>query len=112
MKKATALDVARLFGSRFLALYLFLFFLPFPFNYMPVASSVAFAYEGFWRAAVPWLSSTVLGHEGVAFVQTGSGDTQYHYLLLLCCLCIAFISAALWTAADYHAYSHRRCPAA
>ncbi|MEA2564758.1 MAG: hypothetical protein QOH06_6262 [Acidobacteriota bacterium] len=85
---------------RVLFSYLVLYSLPFLLNVVPVqGENLKESYREIWHAVVPWVGERVLGSE-VRYRVSGSGDTTYTYVQLLCYLIFAMAAAAVWTLLD------------
>jgi hypothetical protein len=91
---------------RFLFAYLVLYMLPFPVDALSLDEVYGF-YQSLWRAVVPWVGERLLGLE-VTFRASGSGDTTYNYVQVLCFALIAAATAAAWTLADRKRLHHAR----
>lgn len=87
-------------GFRFASLYLALYALPFPFDYLPFAGpSFDVWWSRAWTAIVPRLARPFL--RGPIVLGTGgSSDMTFHYLQIVCFLLIAGIAALIWTLLD------------
>ena len=85
---------------RFLFSYLVLYSFPSPLHIVPVYGEILRdSYREGWSAAVSWVGEHVLGIE-VLYRPTGSGDTTYNYVLLVCYLILALAATAVWTLLD------------
>lgn len=86
---------------RFLALYFFLYALPFPLDFIPGPSLLAELYTQAWHAVIPWVGSAVLGIDyEIPLVMTGSGDTTAEYVKLFCVLVLATAGSSVWSLLD------------
>ena len=83
-------------GLRFACVYLVLYILPFPLNYVPGCRALAELYEAAWHAAVPWVAQLVL-HIQITVFPNGSGDTTYNYVQVACLLALAGAASLLWS---------------
>lgn len=93
---------------RFLFSYLVLYNFPFPLNVIPVYGEVLKqSYLEIWRAVVPWVGKHVLG-AAVRYHPSGSGDTAYNYVLILCYLVLALAATAVWTLLDRRRANYAR----
>lgn len=82
---------------RFTFVYLLLYLLPFLLNVL--LKPVGKAYEGLWEAFVPWIGKQAFQLD-IAIRETGSGDTAYDYMRILCCLVLAVVAGLAWTFLD------------
>ena len=93
-------SLPRRLGFRFAFAYVVLYFMPFPFEWIPGAVYVAQA----WRAGCVRLVLGVAHLFGIAVKQvpdgTGSGDTTYSWLQAGCMLALAIVATAAWSIAD------------
>jgi hypothetical protein len=92
---------------RLVCSYLVLLILPFPLSYIPFVNLVAQQYEKLWHALVPWVGKVLFQVE-VPIEVTGSGDTMYSYLQVLCYLILAVIATAVWTLLDRNRLNYAR----
>src|ERR1700688_480560 len=105
---APAWSLAQRIAFRFVFCYLLLYNLPFPLYLLPIPGlGAAFkAYFKFWNAVVLWTGAHVLhlAHpiENLRG-KTGSGDTTYNYVQLLCFAAFAALVTLLWTLATLRA---------
>jgi uncharacterized membrane protein YphA (DoxX/SURF4 family) len=88
---------ARCLGFRFACVYLVLYSFPFPIGLIPGTESIANAYEKLWIAFLPWLGKSVLHLKDVPIAVTGSGDTTFEYLRLLCMVVLAVVLTIVWS---------------
>jgi len=94
-------SAAQRHAFRFLALYLLLYALPFPLEYIPGPSFLAGLYAEAWNAVIPWVGRTILGIEReIPIVLTGSGDTTAEYVKLFCILVLATLGTTAWNLLD------------
>jgi uncharacterized membrane protein YphA (DoxX/SURF4 family) len=113
---APAWSLARRIAFRFAFCYLLLYNLPFPLYLLPIPGlgSVFSMYHKLWDAVVLWTGAHVLhlGHPvEVLRGRTGSGDTTYDWVRLLCFAAFAAVGALAWTLATLAAgrsREHRR----
>lgn len=96
---APARGPVKRFLLRFTFVYLFLYALAFLLNRLPFLQPVSKAYERLWSAFVPWIGKQAFQLD-VAVQQTGSGDTTYHFLRILCYLVLAGVAGLAWTFLD------------
>src|SRR6185436_9344811 len=87
------------FLLRFTFAYLLLYSLPFLLDVIPLLKPVGEAYEGLWSSFVPWISKQAFQLEIVVH-ETGSGDTAYDFMRLLCNLVLAVVAGLAWTFLD------------
>jgi len=89
------------FGFRFAFVYLILYNLPFPLNYVPGAYRVLSWYELVLHKAVPWVGAHVLRlNTPITNFSGASGDKRYDYVLMLCFLVTALAVSIAWSFAD------------
>jgi len=110
---APAWSLARRIAFRFFFCYLLLYNLLFPLEYLPIPglSALFTAYYKFWDAVVLWTGAHVLHLSHPVEVmrgKTGSGDTTYDWVQLLCYAVFAAIGALTWTLAASKTREHRR----
>ena len=85
---------------RFAFCYLVLYKLPFPLNLTAWGRDfLAKPYQDLWDGLVPWAGKHLLGLS-IRIRTSGSGDTTYNYVQLLCFLIIAVAVTVVWTALD------------
>lgn len=84
------------FLLRFTFVYLLLYLLPFLLSSLPLLKPVGTAYKSLWSSFLPWLGKQAFGLEIVAR-KTGSGDTAYDFMRILCCLVLAVVAGLAWT---------------
>jgi hypothetical protein len=83
---------AQRFMFRFGFIYSLFYIMPFP-----LVGGFVDAYERFWGIIVAWVGEHILRLERpVVYVFTGSGDTTFHYVQLLCFFVLAVLGAVLW----------------
>jgi uncharacterized membrane protein YphA (DoxX/SURF4 family) len=119
---APAWSLARRIAFRFVLCYLLLYNLPFPIyllDFLPIPGlgaglgAAIKAYFKFWNAVVLWTGAHVLhlAHpvENLRG-KTGSGDTTYDWVKLLCFVAFAALATLVWTLATPRgkAREHRR----
>lgn len=86
---------------RFSCAYILLFNFPFPIAYLPYGKGISEYYDNLWKAFVPWIGTHILHISNPISTQfTGSGDTTYNYLQVLCYAAIALIVTVIWTVID------------
>ncbi len=92
---------------RFTFVYFALYTLYFPFHFLPFPPflQISGMYNSMWSAAVPWVGKHVLHlqHDfGLDYLNTASGskDTSYAYVQVLCYLAIAAVATVIWSALD------------
>ena len=112
---ATRWSLPRRIAFRFLVIYVLLYFLPMPIreiigavnivggeSVLPVTSK-AFEYLGYYDTA--WQSVVIpvgkaLFNVDITVVPTGSGDTAFAYVQVLCIFAIASLGALIWSGLD------------
>jgi uncharacterized membrane protein YphA (DoxX/SURF4 family) len=114
---APAWSLAQRIAFRFVFCYLLLYNLPFPLYLIPIPipglGALLTAYFKFWDTLVPWTGAHVLhlAHPVQNLRgKTGSGDTTYAWVQLLCFAAVAALATLLWTLATPRgkAREHRR----
>lgn len=115
---APAWNLAQRLAFRFVFCYLLLYNLPFPLYLLdllpiPGLGAAFMAYHKFWNAVVLWTGAHVL-HLAHPIQdlrgKTGSGDTTFDWVKLLCFVAFAALATLLWTLATPRgkAREHRR----
>ncbi|HXO42926.1 MAG TPA: hypothetical protein VN999_15865 [Thermoanaerobaculia bacterium] len=112
---APAWSLAQRIAFRFVFCYLLLYNLPFPLYLLPIPGlgAVFMAYRKFWDTVVLWTGAHVL-HLAHPIQnlrgKTGSGDTTYDWVKLLCFAAFAAVATLAWTLATLRgkAREHRR----
>ncbi len=94
---APARGPVKRFLLRFTFVYLLLYSLPFLLNVL--LKPVGKAYEGLWGSFVPWIGKVAFQLD-IVVQETGSGDTAYDYMRVLCCLVLAVVAGLAWTFLD------------
>ena len=104
---------------RFAFVYLVLFNLPFPLQYIPVleklvrpsgelfSQQLLQPYEDLWNWLVPWVGQHVFGVE-ITVRPNGSGDTTYNYVQDFCFLVLSVGATILWTLLDWKRSNYER----
>jgi uncharacterized membrane protein YphA (DoxX/SURF4 family) len=110
---AAAWSLPQRIAFRFAFCYLVLYNFPFPLGWLPIPGLELFfkAYFSFWDTIVPWTGKHVLhlGYEvAVLRGKTGSGDTTYDYIHILCYAAFAAVATLVWTLAARRSREHRR----
>jgi uncharacterized membrane protein YphA (DoxX/SURF4 family) len=113
---SSAWSLAHRIAFRFVFCYLLLYDLPFPLNQLPIPGleAVFTAYFKLWDAVVLWTGAHVLhlAHPiQILRGKTGSGDTTYDYVQVLCIAALAALATLAWTLAALgrgKAREHRR----
>src|SRR5207302_10732497 len=111
--EAPAWSLARRIAFRFAFCYLVLYNFPVLLFALPVPGLAALfmAYSKLLDAAVVWIGAHVLHLSHAVEVlrgKTGSGDTTYDYVRLLCFAALAAVAALVWTLAARRTREHRR----
>jgi len=86
------------FAFSYLALYLFLYYLQI-LELAPYGETVAGWYDNFWSALVPWVGQHLLQVDAPSRA-TGSGDSMFSWVQILCMLAISLVAALVWTLLD------------
>jgi len=85
-------------GFRFLFVYLVLYALPFPLDYLS-NGSLDRPWMAMWAAIIRWSGRTFF-HVIPEMKTTGSGDMTWNYVHFVCLLAISAIATLLWTLLD------------
>jgi uncharacterized membrane protein YphA (DoxX/SURF4 family) len=94
--------LARRILFRFAFSYLVLYNLPFPLDLLsvlPHGEEITKPYTELWNFVVPAVGDQGFGVE-VATRRTGSGDTTFRYIQVVCYLVLALVATAIWTFLD------------
>ena len=94
---APARGPVKRFLLRFTFVYLLLYSLPFLLGVL--LKPVGKAYESLWISFVPWIGKQAFQLD-IAVHETGSGDTAYDFMRLLCILVLAVVAGLAWTFLD------------
>jgi len=99
---SSAWSLAHRIAFRFAFCYLLLYNLPFPLDELPIPGlgAVFTAYFKLWDAVVLWTGAHVLhlAHPiQILRGKTGSGDTTYNYVQILCFAALAALATLAWT---------------
>jgi hypothetical protein len=86
------------FAFSYLTLYLFVYYLQI-LEVIPSVGTVAGWYDSFWNALVPWVGKHLL-HVDARSRVTGSGDSMFSWVQVLCMLAISLVAALVWTLLD------------
>jgi uncharacterized membrane protein YphA (DoxX/SURF4 family) len=93
---------------RFAFVYWLATWLPFPLGQIPGIGKLVEPYDRLWKWLVPWVARALLGaRQPVPTEMTGSGDTLFAWVQLLCHLALAVAATAVWSLVDRRAH-HRR----
>lgn len=84
---------------RFAFVYLVLYNLPFPFEYIPYVDQAAQVYPKLWSFVVPQVGEDVFGVQ-ITVEPNGSGDTTFNYVQVFCYLVLALAVTAFWSFLD------------
>ena len=87
------------FLLRFTFVYLLLYSLPFLLNRLPLLEPVGKAYGDLWSSLVRWIGKQAFQLD-VVVQKTGSGDTTYDFMRILCYLVLAVVAGLAWTFLD------------
>lgn len=87
------------FLLRFAFVYLALYTLGFVLQALPLLGKLGEVYERAWSSFVPWIGKRLF-HLDVVVRETGSGDTTYDYLKVLCFFVLALVAGLAWTLLD------------
>ncbi|MBV8201456.1 MAG: hypothetical protein JOZ15_12610 [Acidobacteria bacterium] len=110
---AAAWSLPQRIAFRFAFCYLLLYLFPFPLYLFPIPGLEALLHPYFQLldVIVPWTGKHVLqlGHDvAILHGKTGSGDTTYDFVKILCYAAFAACGALVWTLAARRAREHRR----
>jgi uncharacterized membrane protein YphA (DoxX/SURF4 family) len=93
-------SLAQRLAFRFVFVYLVLYTAPFPLDVVGPAK-VGEALDALWHGLVPWVGRHVLGlTRDIVTLDTGSGDTTYHYVQVLVFAGLAAGGAGAWSWVD------------
>jgi hypothetical protein len=82
-------------------MYLLLYTLPFPLQYIPRLEVAEDWYQAAWSPVVVWTGAHVLHLSyPITVLPNGSGDTTWNYVQVLCIITIALAGAILWSLLD------------
>lgn len=95
---APAWGLAKRILFRFTFAYLVLYCLPFPLVF-PATQKINEAYDGLWKAFVPWVGMQLFGLDITVFPR-GSGDTTFNYVQIFCFLVLAALVTLVWSILD------------
>jgi len=88
-------------GFRFAFAYFALFCFPFPISALPYTGTLGGWYNQLWNWIVAWAGKHLLHMANpISPAFTGSGDTTYGWVFLLCQLLVAAVAVLLWSALD------------
>jgi uncharacterized membrane protein YphA (DoxX/SURF4 family) len=87
------------FLLRFIFAYLLLYAVPIVLNLTPFMDRVGKAYESLWSSFVPWIGKQLFQLD-IVVQQTGSGDTAYDFMRILCSLVLAVVAGLAWMFLD------------
>jgi uncharacterized membrane protein YphA (DoxX/SURF4 family) len=96
---APARGLVKRFLLRFTFVYLLLYSLPVLLDVLPFLKPVGKAYEGLWSSFVPWIGKQAFQLD-IVVRKTGSGDTAYDFMRILCSLVLAVVAGLAWTFLD------------
>ncbi|MBX9877262.1 MAG: hypothetical protein K2Y22_02280 [Candidatus Obscuribacterales bacterium] len=86
---------------RFVCAYLILYNLPFPLGALPFTEYPGEKYLDVWKTIIPWIGKHILHlSKDIAVLQTGSGDTTFNYVQVLCFLALSALVTLIWSIAD------------
>lgn len=89
------------FSFRFVFVYFIIYLLPFPLDGIPKLDIAAEIYNDVWVKAVPWVGRHLLRLENeITDLPSGSGDTTFSYVKLLCVAVMALLVASAWSIFD------------
>ena len=94
-------SLARKLGFRCAFLYWLLYALPFPLSDLPWTTWITEPYDSGQTALVLWGARHVLGIESeIPMGPTGSGDTTFNYVYLVCLAAVVACGALAWSLLD------------
>ncbi|MBI4854182.1 MAG: hypothetical protein HY819_20485 [Acidobacteria bacterium] len=99
-------SLSKKLAFRFMFVYSFIYFLPFPLNAFEL-STFPFSilewfvtkYDSLWKLIIPWVGKHLLNLD-ITIFPNGSGDTTFNYVQVLCFLFIAMFFTLIWTLLD------------
>lgn len=80
--------------------YFVLYWFPYPLSEFPGVSRLVGMYDRAWHVLVRWVGAHVFHAKISILLHTGSGDTSYKYLRVLCYIAIAIVATLVWSALD------------
>ncbi len=83
-------------ARRWLLVYLVLYMFPFPLGVIPGVDALVIEAGRPWRALIAAVGEALFAAEAVPRF-SGSGDTMYNYIELLCVAVLATLAAGAWT---------------
>lgn len=96
------------FFFKFIVIFFLLLIFPVSFAIFPFVSFISDWITEFYHVAIPWVAANILSLEKEITVFTsGSGDTTYDYVLILCLICLSGLGAILWTLLDTKKIDHQ-----
>ncbi len=94
-------SVLQRIGFRFACAYFILYNLPFPIGVLPFTDYPAEKYFDAWKSIILWVGKHVLHlNKDVIYSPSGSGDTTFCYVQVLCFLILAAVVTVIWSVAD------------
>ncbi len=94
---------------RFVFVYFVLYLFPSPLNEIPFIGSFIGKYEVIWHKIVPWVARHFLHLSyDITVFSSGSGDTTYEYVKVLCFLTLAAAATAIWSVMDSKRIDYQR----
>lgn len=87
---------------RFTFVYLGLYCAPYVLEMIPYVRYVSQKYFELVEKVVPWVARHILHlQRSATFAISGSSDTTFDYVLVLCCLVISLLATILWSLLDH-----------
>lgn len=98
-----ATRIAFRFAFAYFAMYAF----PLALGWIPILGYLAQWWEQMWRKIVSWIAAHLLHLANpITFFPTGSGDTTYNYVQVLCLLVMAVTVTIVWSVLDRKRWSY------
>lgn len=100
-------QIATLIAIRFAFIFWLLFALTFNGGAIPILSFLQGVIVSALQVIVKWYASNMIYlTEPLTVVTSGSGDTTFHYILLLCICSTSVLGTLVWSVADHKRKSH------
>jgi len=101
-------SLAQRIGFRFAFIYSILFTLPFPIFIAPGTDPLTELYYERWYRVAEWVGRRLLHIEVVYLATTGSGDTTFAYVTVLCFSALAAAGTLVWSSLDRRRAEHAK----
>ena len=96
---------------RFIFAYFVLYLFPSPLSEISLFDPIVEKYESIWHKIVPWVAKHILhlSYDITVFsTGSGSGDTTYDYVKVVCFILLATAGTVIWSAIDRNRTSYPR----